>query len=76
MRLNWKRPVEIHEAEKTRVIPIIARPCLWNHTSFAKLQVLPKDAKAICTWDSRDEALTNVAAGVRQIAEEMLGIKS
>jgi TIR domain len=68
--------LELQDAKQVKVIPIILRACLWNHTPFAKLQVLPKDAKAVAAWDNRDEAWTNVAAGVRQVAEELLGIKS
>ena len=66
----------LHDAKKARVIPVILRNCLWNSTPFAKLQALPKDGMAVAKWDSRDEAWTNVAEGVRRAAEEMLGIKS
>jgi hypothetical protein len=66
----------LHDAKKARVIPVILRNCLWNRTPFAKLQALPKDGMAVAKWDSRDEAWTNVAEGVRRAAEEMLGIKS
>jgi hypothetical protein len=64
--------MERHEAGTARVIPVILRPCLWGHTLFAKLQALPKDAKAVTKWDSQDEALTNVAEGVLQVAKELL----
>lgn len=40
-----------------RVVPVLARPCLWNETPFSKIQALPKDAKPISIWDSQDEAL-------------------
>jgi TIR domain len=68
--------LELHQKQKARVIPVILRSCLWNRTSFAKLQALPRDAKPISSWQDRDEALTNVADGVRQVAEEWLNIKS
>jgi hypothetical protein len=54
------------------VVPVILRQCLWHHTPFAKLQALPKDGKAVSAWSDRDEALTNVADGIRQIAESLL----
>jgi hypothetical protein len=75
--VELEEALELHDAKKARVIPVILRTCLWNHTPFAKLQALPKEAKAVAAWTGGwDEALTNVAAGVRQVAEEMLGIKS
>ncbi len=64
--------MELHASSEATVIPIILRSCLWFHTPFAKLQALPKDAKAIGMWADRDEALTNVAEGIKQVAENLL----
>ncbi len=74
--VELEEALELHDAKRARVIPVILRTCLWNHTPFAKLQALPKDATAVAVWSNRDEAWTNVAGGVRQVAEELLGIKS
>jgi hypothetical protein len=65
-----KVALERQETENTRVVPVIVRSCLWNHTPIAHLQVLPKDAKPIASWDNQDEALTDVAEGLRKIALE------
>ena len=63
-----------HDAGKARVIPIILHPCDWEETPFARLQMLPKDAKAVTLWSNEDEALTNVVQGIRlavkQVAEK------
>jgi len=48
------------------------RNCLWQHTPFAKLQALPKDGKAVSSWDDRDDAFTSVAEAIRQIAVQTL----
>ena len=68
-----KRAMARHEAGEALVIPVILRPCDWEGTPFDKLQMLPKDAKAITSWSNEDEALTNVAKGIRlavkQVAE-------
>jgi hypothetical protein len=58
------RAMARHEAGEARVIPVILRPCFWQNTPFAKLQMLPKDAKAVTLWSNEDEALTNVAEGI------------
>ena len=73
--IELDRALEFHAAGKATVIPIIVRSCLWSHTPFAKLQALPKDAKAISTWPDRDEAFVSVAEGVRQIAQKLLDSK-
>ncbi len=60
-----------HEAGEATVIPIILRECLWRHSPIAALQALPQGARAVSAWPDRDEALTNVADGIRQIAEAL-----
>ena len=54
-----------------RVIPIIARPCLWDATPFAGLQVLPPQARAISSSPWEEETLVDVVRGVRAVAEQM-----
>lgn len=58
--------------DKAKVIPVIARSCLWKSTRFAPFQALPTDGKAIVTWPDRDVALTDVADGIRVVAEQIL----
>jgi len=60
-----------HEKGETRVIPVILRPCLWQHSPFAKFQALPKDAKAVASWENLDAALTNVAEGLFKVAQDL-----
>lgn len=67
MRLALER----HSRKECRVIPIIARPCLWELSPFAGLQALPHEAKAISTWPYQDEALVDVAKGIRVAAQQM-----
>ena len=59
------------KAGQARVIPIIIRPVNWKGAPFAHLQALPTDAKAITTWNNRDEAWANVAAGIHRVIEEL-----
>jgi hypothetical protein len=58
--------------DKAKVIPVIARNCLWKSTKFAPFQALPTDGKAIVTWPDRDEAFTVVADGIQVVAEQIL----
>ena len=68
--IEVKRAMERHEAGEARVIPIILRPCDWGGTPFAKLQALPKDARPINSFASRDEAYYEVSKGIRLAIEE------
>jgi hypothetical protein len=67
------RALERHTAGEATVIPVVLRPCLWDTTPFAKLQALPREARAVSLWMDRDEAFVSVAEGIRKIAREAAG---
>jgi proteasome lid subunit RPN8/RPN11 len=66
------RAMERHEQGEARVIPIILRDVDWEDAPFAKLQALPKDAKAITSWHNTDEAFADVARGIRRAIKEQM----
>ena len=63
-----KRAMERHEAGSARVIPVILRPVDWHTAPFGKLQALPSNGKPVTTWKNRDEAFTDIARGIREVA--------
>lgn len=71
----WGKEVAIamerHEAGDARVIPVVLRPVDWTGAPFGKLQGLPRDAKPVVSWPSRDEAFLDVARGIRRVVEGM-----
>jgi len=69
--IELERALELHEANKAIVVPVILRSCLWQHTPFSKLQALPKDARAVWSWPDRDEAFADIAEGIRVLAERI-----
>jgi hypothetical protein len=64
-----KRALELHAAKQATVVPVLLRPCDWHGAPFGKLQGLPKDMKAVTEWPDRDAAWTDVAKGIRAVAE-------
>jgi internalin A len=60
-----------HEQGEARVVPVILRPCQWQDAPFGTLQALPEGGTAVTRWEDRDEAWSNVAAGIKQIAEDI-----
>ncbi|MBW4578071.1 MAG: toll/interleukin-1 receptor domain-containing protein [Tildeniella nuda ZEHNDER 1965/U140] len=70
---EMKRAIERHNSGEARVIPIILRPCDWNHPDvpFSKLNVLPTYAKPITSWADQDEAFTIVAQRIRETADQL-----
>jgi hypothetical protein len=70
--VEMKRALERHKEGKSRVIPVILRPVSWENAPFGKLQVLPRDGYPVTSWNNRDEALRNVAEGLKRVVEELL----
>jgi internalin A len=63
--------LERHKQGEAKVVPVMLRPCDWKGAPFGALQGFPKDMKPVVKWRNRDEAWTNVAAGIRKVAEEL-----
>lgn len=74
--IELEKALELHQQQKSVVVPVILRSCLWQRTPFAKLQALPKDGKAIKSFPDIDDALTGVADGIRLLAEQIIARQS
>jgi len=71
--IEVSRAMERHKLGEARVIPIILRPCDWHNAPFGKLQALPTGGKPVSgrSWHNSDEALYDVAKGIRKAIEEL-----
>ena len=63
---EMKRALERHENREAQVIPIIVRHCNWKSAPFANLQALPKEGRAVTSWENEDEAWTDVSKGIEK----------
>ncbi len=70
--VELERALELQAENKLTLIPIILRACLWQYTPLSKLLALPKDGKAITAWHDKDEAMVDVAEGIRLKALQIL----
>lgn len=68
--VEMQRALARHAEGSARVIPVILRPCDWQHTPFAHLLAAPTDGKPITRWPDEDEAFLEV---VRQIRAALPG---
>jgi hypothetical protein len=66
---EMKRAIERADSGEATVIPILLRSCDWQAAPFAKLQLLPENAKPVTLWRPRDRGWANVVAGVRKHVE-------
>jgi hypothetical protein len=60
--------MERHAAGQARAIPVILRPCEWQHAPFGKLLATPKDGKPVTKWADPDEAFLDIAKAIRAAA--------
>lgn len=63
--VEMQRALARHDEGTARVIPVILRPCDWQHSSFAHLLAAPTDGKPITKWTNEDEAFLDVVGQIR-----------
>jgi formylglycine-generating enzyme required for sulfatase activity len=68
---EMQRAVQRHNEGSARVIPIILAPCTWEDSPFSQFQVLPKDGKAVTSWDDQHEAFVDVEQGIRWVVDSL-----
>ncbi|WP_144636058.1 toll/interleukin-1 receptor domain-containing protein [Bordetella genomosp. 13] len=74
--VEMERAMERHRNGEARVIPVILRSCDWHNAPFGKLLAVPKDGRAVESWPSQDEALTDVAKAIRKAVTPASGAAS
>lgn len=55
------------KSDEVKVVPILLKPCLWKESRFCDLQIIPRDAKAVMSWSSPEEAFTEVADEISKL---------
>jgi 5'-methylthioadenosine/S-adenosylhomocysteine nucleosidase len=73
--IEIKRAMEKHNEKSAVVIPISLRPCDTNDIDFMKLQGLPRNFEPVIKWVHQDEAFTDIAKGIRAVAERIRNSK-
>lgn len=63
--VEMQRALARHAEGSARVIPVILRPCDWEHSPFSHLLAAPTDGKPITRWPDRDEAFLDVVRQIR-----------
>lgn len=70
-----KIALEKKQAGAARVVPILIRDCLWEHSSLSTLQLLPKDEngmiRGVAAWTSHDSAWTYCLRELKKLVDEI-----
>ena len=65
------RAVDRSARGEAKVIAVMLRPVDgWETTPFAKLQVVPRDARPITSWANTDRAFSDAAAKIRSAVQD------
>lgn len=67
--IEMKRAMERHAAGEATVLPVMLRPCDVKGAPFAKLKMVPTDARAVTKWANQDEAFLDVVQHLRRLLE-------
>lgn len=65
------RALQLHEAGKAIVIPIILQPCDWLESPFRKLCATPKDGKPVAKFPNINDAFLEVTSDIRNAAKAL-----
>jgi len=63
--VEMQRALARHREGAARIIPVILRPCDWQHSPFVHLLAAPTDGKPITKWANEDEAFLDVVQKIR-----------
>lgn len=64
---EFEKALALQERDKLIIIPIIVEPCDWLNTPFNKFKALPKDGKAVSTWENKNTAFLDVIQNIRKL---------
>jgi hypothetical protein len=66
--VEFKTALDRHERGDITIVPIIVEPCDWQNSPFGDLKAIPRDGKAVSTWDNRNTAFLDVIQNLRRLA--------
>src|SRR5579859_6110861 len=68
---EMRQAIERHDQGSARVIPILLRSIFWRNAPFAKLQMLPANAKPVRGWPDIDDAFNDITEQVNRVIPEL-----
>ncbi|MCU0748483.1 MAG: TIR domain-containing protein [Akkermansiaceae bacterium] len=66
------KSLELHNAGKTVVVPVILENCRWEKTALGVLNALPEKSKALNTWTRPSDAWESIGNGLAKVFEKLM----
>jgi hypothetical protein len=73
---EFQKALEMLSEGEIIIIPIIVEVCDWLSTPFKEFKALPRDGKAISTWENKNTAFLDIIQNLRQLINESTAIKA
>ena len=70
---EFQKALEMEKLGSIIIVPIIIEPCDWQHTPFKEFKALPKDGKAVSTWENKNTAFLDVIQNIRKLLTSNTG---
>lgn len=70
------RALDRHRRREATVIPVILRPCEWQHAPFAHLLATPPDGRPVTSWPDRDQAFLEITKAIRSVLDSRGSVAS
>jgi TIR domain/AAA domain len=71
-QVDMMQAIARHKQGEALVIPVLLRPVDWDGTPISELQALPINGKPVTSWHNLDEALQDIARGIRSATSALL----
>jgi hypothetical protein len=66
------KALELHDAGKAVVVPVILEACRWDKTALGCLNALPEKAKPLNKWAPQSDAWNTVANGLATVFKKLM----
>ena len=66
------KALELHDAGKSVVVPVILEACRWDKTALGPLNALPEKAKPLNKWAPQSDAWNTVANGLATVFKKLM----
>ena len=66
---EFQTALEMEKQGTIIIIPIVVEPCDWLNTPFGEFKALPKDGKAVSTWENKNTAFLDVIQNIRKLLQ-------
>jgi len=61
---------------KLIIVPVILEPCDWLNTPFKQFKAVPRDGKAVSSWENKNTAFLDIIQNLRNLTKSKESVKT